>query len=254
MNEYFYKIFLPYTLLAFVGIFFVINSPSLLWWTLAFWIFIGPIGSGIGFHRLFAHRQFTTYRFIELFLALIGTISAYGPLLFWVASHQSHHKYTDTLKDPTTPLRGFWHSTLTWNLKKECEKEITLKSYTCLQIMKDTNLMWITKHFFIINFVFLAILIFINPYIALGGYVLSTFIERMRIGFFVNFLLHKNVPGSYRVIETNDNSRNLTIIYPLTAGFSLHNAHHAKPMKFKEKNRWYEIDLEYWLTKIIKKP
>ncbi len=253
MNEYFYKIFLPFAILSFIGVFCVIYSPALLWWTLAFWILIGPIGSGIGFHRLFAHRQFSTYRPVELGLAFLGTISTYGPLLFWVSSHQSHHKYTDTLKDPTTPLRGFWHSTITWNLKKECEKEITLKSYPCLEIMRDKKLMWITKNFFVINYTFLAVLTLINPCVALGGYVLSTFIERVRIGLFVNYLLHKNVLGSYRVEETNDSSRNLVILYPLTAGFSLHNAHHAKPMQLKERRRWFEIDLEYWLIKVIRK-
>lgn len=253
MNSYFYKIFLPYTALAMLGVVFAVLNPVLLFWTLGFWIIIGPLGSGIGFHRLFAHRQFKTYRCIELFLAFAGTISTYGPLLFWVSSHQSHHKYADTELDPTSPTRGFWHSVLTWNLKKKCENEITLKSYPCLQIMRDKILMWFSKNFFSINYAFLAILLLINPQIALAGYVLSTFIERIRIGFFVNYLLHSNVPGSYRVIETKDNSRNFTLLYPLTAGFSLHNAHHAKPMRIEEKHKWYEIDLEYWLTRIIKK-
>jgi len=253
MNSYFYRIFLPHTLLTIPAIYLAYVSPVLLYWTLLFWVMLGPIGLGIGFHRLFSHRQFNTYRPVELILAFLGTIAAYGPILFWVSSHQAHHKFTDTDKDPTTPNRGFWHSALTWNLKTQCEKEIVLKSYPCTILMRDPKLMWLTKHFFIINYLFLALLIIVNYKIALVGYVLATTIERLRVGLFVNYLMHRPVIGSYRVAETSDSSRNLFWLYPLTAGFSLHNKHHAYPKDIKEKTKWFEIDIEYWLCKLIQK-
>jgi stearoyl-CoA desaturase (delta-9 desaturase) len=210
-------------------------------------------GSSIGLHRLFSHRQFETYRPIELLLAFVGTLTTYGPLLFWASSHQCHHKFTDTDKDPTSPSRGFWHSVLTWNLKKDCEKEIVLKSYPCIVIMRDTTLMWITKNFFLINYVFLILLIVIAGYeIAIGGYVLATLLERIRIGFFVNYLLHTSVIGSYKVSDSS-NSINLVWLYPLTSGFSLHDKHHETPKNLSEKTRWFEIDLEYYICKLITK-
>ena len=253
-NQYFYKLFVPYTVLGIAGIAIVIMDPTVLWWTLGFWILISIFGSSIGLHRLFAHRQFETYRAVELLLAFIGTITTYGPLLFWVSSHQCHHKFTDTDKDPTSPSRGFWHSVLTWNLKKSCEKEIVLKSYPCVVIMRDTSLMWFTKHFFAINYVFLIVLFAVAGYkIAIGGFVLATMIERMRIGLFVNYLLHTPIPGSYKVSDTNNNSTNLVWLYPFTAGFSLHDKHHADPKELSEKTRWFEIDLEYYICKLITK-
>ena len=253
MNSYFYKMLLPHSVLALVGVWLAIDSPVLLYWTLLFWFFLGPIGLGIGFHRLFSHRQYSTYRPIELLLAFLGTIAAYGPLLFWVGSHQCHHKYTDTDKDPTSPSRGFWHCTMTWNLKKECENELFLKSYPSISVMRDTTLMWITRNFFVINYVFLFLLLVINYKIAIVGYVLATSIERFRIGFFVNYLMHKNVIGSYKVSDKVDNSVNLVWLYPVTAGFSLHNEHHTNPAKLSEKTKWFEIDLEYYLCKLISK-
>lgn len=251
MNEYFYKIFLPHTLLSILGLWFLINDSTLLYWTILFWLLIGPIGLGIGFHRLFSHRQFETHRIVELFFAFVGTIAAYGPLLFWVSSHQCHHKYTDTEKDPTSPSRGFWHSVLTWNLKKQCEKEIYLKAYPALVILRDSALMWFSKNFFKINYVFLILLCIVNYKIAIAGYVLATTIERLRIGFFVNYLLHKNVPGSYKVKDSKNDSVNVFWLYPLTAGFSLHSQHHHDPKKLSEKTRWFEIDLEYYLCKFL---
>lgn len=254
MNEYFYKIFVPYTVLGILGIAIVITEPTILWWTLVYWTLIGWLGSNIGLHRLFSHRQFETYRPVELILALLGTLSTYGPLLFWVSSHQCHHKFTDTDKDPTSPGRGFWHSAITWNLKTQCEKEIVIKSYPCTVIMRDNTLMWITKHCFAINYVFLILLFLIAGYkIAIGGYVLATMIERIRIGIFVNYLLHVSVPGSYKVLDSSDHSINLLWLYPLTAGFSLHNKHHSTPKILSEKTRWFEIDLDYYLCKILTK-
>jgi fatty-acid desaturase len=98
------------------------------------------------------------------------------------------------------------------------------------------------------------VLLIINIKIALGGYILATFIERIRIGFFINYLLHSNFIGTYKVKETTNNSKNLVWLYPLTAGFSLHNQHHAEPTKLKEKSRWWEVDIEYWMCKLVTKP
>jgi fatty-acid desaturase len=253
MNSYFYKIFIPYLILSMLGIYYVINDIILLWSTLTFWILIGPIGLGIGFHRLFSHRQFETYRPVELFLAIMGTISTYGPLLFWVSSHQAHHKNTDTDLDPTSPTRGFWHCVLTWNLKKQCEKEIILKSFPSIKVLRDPILMWLSRNFFLINYVFLAILCLINYQIAIAGYVVATSIEKVRIGFFVNYLMHKKIIGSYKNSDSTDNSINLPWIYPLTMGFSFHNQHHFKPMVLNEKTRWFEINIEYYLCRLISK-
>jgi stearoyl-CoA desaturase (delta-9 desaturase) len=253
MNSYFYKIFLPHTMLSVSGVWLLTQDPSLLFWTLLFWIFIGPIGLGIGFHRLFSHRQFETYRPVELLLAFLGTIGAYGPLLFWVSSHQCHHRYTDTEKDPTSPCRGFWHSVITWNLKKQCEKEIYLKSYPSIIIMRDATLMWMTRNFFLINYAFLTLLFLLDFKIAIAGYVLATTVERLRIGFFVNYLLHKNIPFSYQAKDSTNNSINIFWLYPFTAGFSLHSQHHTKPMSLSEKTQWFEVDLEYFLCKFISK-
>lgn len=252
MNSFFYKLYLPYLFLSLVGIVLAFFDPYLLLWTLLFWVLLGPIGLGLGFHRLFSHRQFITYRPIEFILAFLGTISAFGPLLFWVSSHQAHHKYTDTDKDPTAPRRGFWHSAMTWNLKKECENEISLKSKGPISVLKDPALMFFSNNFYVINYTFLAILLLLNFKIALVGYVLGTLIEKIRIGLFVNYLLHSNLPGTYKVTDKSDNSKNF-ILYPLTMGFSLHNAHHSHPMSLSEKRKWFEINLEYYICKAITK-
>jgi fatty-acid desaturase len=119
--------------------------------------------------------------------------------------------------------------------------------------MRDKTLMWFTKNFFIINYAFLIVLMAIDYEIAIAGYVLATSFERIRIGFFVNYLLHTNVIGSYKVSDKSDNSINIIWLYPITAGFSLHNEHHTNPGKLSEKTKWFEFDLEHYLCKLISK-
>jgi fatty-acid desaturase len=251
MNAYFYWIFIPFTVFGLEGAAIAVSTPSILWWTLLFWVLIGPLGSSIGFHRLFAHRQFETYKPVEYALALLGTLSTYGPLAFWCASHQAHHAYTDTPKDPTTPRRGFWHAALTWNLKKACLKEIKLMPHHKV-LLRDPVLSFLSKKFFDVNYAFLIAMMLINPRIALGGWALAALIERVRTGLFVNWLLHVWTPLSYRNHNDDNTSHNL-LLYPLTAGFSFHNDHHHNPRELREGKRWFEMNLEAWVVNLIRK-
>lgn len=251
MNAYFYKLFLPFTILGILGAVIAYNDPFVLWWTFLIWVFIGPIGSSIGFHRLFAHRQFETYKPVEYGLALLGTLSTYGPLTFWCASHQAHHSYTDTTKDPTTPLRGFWHSALTWNLKKACLKEVKIMSHH-KPLYKDRMLSFINDRFFWINYSMLALMVALSWKVAFGGWMLAALIERIRIGFFVNYLLHVPTIFSYRNHEDENLSQNL-LLFPLTAGFSFHNDHHHNPREAHEGKRWFELNIEERVVNLIRK-
>ena len=73
MNWYFYKIWLPLHLLIIVtfgGILF--DYVHINWWlAIPAWVLVGPIGIGVGFHRLFSHRQFKTWRPVEIILAIL---------------------------------------------------------------------------------------------------------------------------------------------------------------------------------------
>lgn len=245
MNSFFYKIFLPFVILGFIGAAVAYYNPSVLWWTLGFWVLIGFVGQGISFHRLFSHRQFETYRPIELFLAFAGTLTAYGPLLYWVGSHSRHHKHLDTEKDPTQASRGFWFSAVTWNLTTPALTKRDLMEYPCKRILKDTTLMWISNHFEAICWGFFLVLLAIDWQVALGGYALATLIERIRIGVVINWLLHQSwIPGSYQN-HTGGSSVNNQLLLPITIGFSLHNNHHNNHRLLNESEHWYEIDFEY---------
>lgn len=90
---------------------------------------LGMIGITVGFHRHFAHRAFEAPRWIQAALAICGSMACQGPLIYWVANHRTHHRFTDVEGDPHSPyvhggkplsrLRGLWHAHLGWTYSHE---------------------------------------------------------------------------------------------------------------------------------------
>src|SRR6185295_6796348 len=52
-------------------------------------------GIEAGFHRYFSHRAFRTGRAMTCVLAVLGSMAAQGPVLFWASTHRRHHAFTD---------------------------------------------------------------------------------------------------------------------------------------------------------------
>ncbi len=57
-----------------------------------------------GYHRYFAHKSFSTGRAMQFVFAFGGLTAAQKGPLWWAAHHRTHHRYTDTERDPHTPL------------------------------------------------------------------------------------------------------------------------------------------------------
>lgn len=254
MNPYFYNVFLPHILLL-----------SLTTWSIAtglvsvdlavilgIWVLLGPIGMGTGFHRLFSHRQFVTYKFIEYSLAVLGTIASYVPLGYFVASHHYHHKYADTDKDVTSPQRGFWHSFLWWKLKKDCLKAVDVRSYPFKQFLKDPVLKSISKNYLYIIYGYIIIVTLTFGWWGLVNmYILPVFIEHIRLNLVGSISHLENVPFSYKNHNLDDCSVNNYIFGPLSLGFAWHNNHHADQRKVYLKENWWEFDFEGLVAKLI---
>ena len=150
MNDYFYKVWIPLQILTAAALVAICAGyVTVNWWCVAIsWFLIGPIGVGVGYHKLFSHRQFETWKPIEYTLALLGTLSAYAPVLFWASQHQYHHTTSDTEADPSSPsIHGFWESFLWWRLRESIVRKINLRNYCIRIILRDKILMFLSKHF-----------------------------------------------------------------------------------------------------------
>ena len=55
------------------------------------WLVIG-MGVTVGYHRYFTHQAFETGSSVRMILAILGSMSAQGPLVAWVSTHRRHHQ------------------------------------------------------------------------------------------------------------------------------------------------------------------
>lgn len=256
MNWYFYRIWIPLqilTMLVFIGVFMDVISIN--WWMVACSFFlIGPVGIGVGYHRLFSHRSFETWRPIEIALAILGTLAAYAPLLFWSAIHQQHHLVSDSKEDPSSPTQfGFWESFLFYRMRESSLRKVHIKNYCVRRILTDRILLNISKHFSKIVWGLAIVLGFINLEWLASLFVLPVFIEHLRSNV-ISSLSHMNIPLSYRNHDTIDDSQNNILLGYLSFGFAWHNNHHHEAKSPSLHQRWWELDIEGIIAGLLEKP
>ncbi|NBS92378.1 MAG: hypothetical protein EBT27_01295 [Betaproteobacteria bacterium] len=254
MNLYFYRVFIPIqilTLLSFVLIFYGYIKID---WIAIFlvWFLIGPIGMGVGFHKLLIHRQFVTYKPIEYLLALLGTLSAYASIAFSIGNHLFHHKYADTDKDPSTPKKGFWESFLLWRMRNEALKNINVFNYCFREFLKDPVLKFLSAKFELIIWSYIIFLSLFGLDAVVNFFIIPSFIEHMRLNA-VSAFSHINIPFSYKNFETKDSGYNNYIFGILSMGFGWHNNHHYDEMAISNKIKWWEIDVEGFIARCLSK-
>ena len=255
MNEYFYKVWVPLqiiTVIAFLAIGFSLVQLN---WVLILisWFLIGPVGMGVGFHRLFAHRQFQTWPWVEKVLAVLGTFAAYSPLLFFAAQHQYHHKTSDSAEDPSSPVEyGFWESFLTWRMRKGVMKAVHTRNKPVRTILRDRFLLKISKNFAYILYGLVVILLLVGPFWLVNLFIVPVFLEHLRINV-ISSLSHMDLPFNYRLYDTMDKSQNNIVIGLISCGFGWHNSHHARPRKMLSQEKWWEIDLEGYIAWMLDK-
>ena len=76
----------------------------------------GTIGIDIGLHRLLTHRSFSSPRWLERAVVLLGTCCVMESPPYWVAVHRRHHQFADEQEDPHSPCESFLWAHLGWYL------------------------------------------------------------------------------------------------------------------------------------------
>jgi len=236
----------------------------LLWQDAVGWVDLGVmatlyvltgLGITVGYHRLLTHRAFQTSRPIQYTFAILGSMSVQGPVLHWVADHRKHHAHTDEDGDPHSPhlagrgiigaIKGLWHAHVGWlfSLKDRAEPERYARDW-----LEDRGMRVIDKLFFF----WLALGIAIPFAIGFGvrGSVVGALQCALWGGLVRIFVLH-HVTFSInsvchffgrRSFATQDESRNVFWLAPLSFGESWHNNHHAFPTSARHGLGRWQLD------------
>lgn len=215
------------------------------------WFVSGSLGIGVGYHRLLTHRGFKTPRWFERFLSICGSFAIQSGPLTWVTTHRIHHAFTETDKDPHSPLHGTYWSHMGWIFRGTAQNHsFAVKKRYSPDLVKDPFQVWFDKNYWMTS-VAAGIILF-----AIGGFsmVLWAIFFRVVIGWHSTWLVNSatHLWGKRR-FETRDTSRNNGLIAAITWGEGWHNNHHAHPRSARHGLAWYEFDINWVVIRIFEK-
>jgi stearoyl-CoA desaturase (delta-9 desaturase) len=257
-------IFLPLTLII-LGTLYLIDY-QLGWLEVLLFVsgyYISNITVGVGLHRLWSHDTYKTNKYVELILAVFAAGTLQGPALSWASNHFKHHTFTDTEKDPHTPLKyenrikGFFWSHMGWMLAGNGSYK-SIDRITMVKLGRNKILRWQLKHYWLLAIAMNTVIPAMVGYI-FGGTVLAAYAGFLFIGlgralqqqvtFFVNSLCHFVGQQPY----TKGTSGDVWWLAILLLGENWHNFHHAFPSDYRNGAKWYQTDVHKWIIYLMSK-
>ena len=255
LKEYDIPILLSLTLLPLLSI---ILTPIYIYYNGIVWqepimLFIGWFlaGTGItvGYHRLFSHRAFKTYPFVEWIYMFLGSMALQNTILNWCSDHRRHHKKLDTKDDPYSIKKGFFHAHIGWVVKKGNQ---IIENVSDLE--KKSAIKFQNKYYWPMSISFSFILpillgmIYDRPLGGLiwGGILRITFVHHFT--FFINSFCH--LVGK-RTYDINTSARDSWIMALFTFGEGYHNFHHKFQWDYRNGIRWYNFDPSKWIINFL---
>jgi stearoyl-CoA desaturase (delta-9 desaturase) len=212
------------------------------------------IGITVGYHRHFTHRAFDAPSAVRVGLAVLGSMAAQGPLLFWVASHRVHHQFSDRAEDPHSPVASsLWHAHVGWMLD---ESTPDLGRYA-LDLLRDRLAMRMHASYAIWMAVGVAL-----PAVACGivdhsaasaalgalwGGLVRIFLAH-HVTWSVNSICHR---WGARPNATRDQSRNNWLVALFAFGEGWHNNHHALPTSARHGFGTWQPDASWWTIRAL---
>jgi stearoyl-CoA desaturase (delta-9 desaturase) len=216
---------------------------------------------GAFYHRYFSHKTFKTNRIWQFVFALLGATAIQRGPLWWAAHHRQHHAVSDTPMDEHSPVQhGFWWSHIGWFLSR---KNFLCNNERIRDWLRFPELVLLDRFDAVVSVIFAMSLYALGS--TLNYFFPSLHTSGLQIliwGFFIStvLVLHVTVTinsfshqfGSRR-FDNKDNSRNNWFLALLTFGEGWHNNHHRYPVSARQGFYWWEIDITYYLLKIIEK-
>ena len=247
-----YKIFAGMLIGQLSLLYFIVSASAWMWIPTIFFYFL-MMGLGVSLlnHRMLAHRSVAMEnKLLKYFLLFWSTVMLQGSTLAWVGMHREHHGFSDTEKDPHSPVFGFWKSYFLSMFHTPNFRFVK-------DIMRDTDIQLFHKNYWEINFLY-GILLYsvfgING--LLIGYLVPAALTWHGVSI-VNSISHypSNYPWilGYRNFDTAEYSKNIPLAGYLTWGEAWHNNHHGNAANPSFKSKWWEWDLIGQIGQLINK-
>ncbi|KAJ7319070.1 delta 9-fatty acid desaturase protein [Mycena olivaceomarginata] len=238
-------------LIAICGLVLVPLERKTVIFACAYYLF-SMIGITAGYHRLWSHRSYNACLPLQIFLMLGGISSVQGSCYFWARGHRSHHRWTDTEKDPYDSSRGLVWTHVGWILFKSKLRSGPVDSS---DLRNDPFVQWTHHHYFPLAAFFGYALPALIPALwndPWGGFCFSAAM-RLTIAhhctFAINSIAHYLGTTPY---DDRLSPRDHFLSAILTMGEGYHNFHHQFPMDYRNAYLWYQYDPTKWFIAACK--
>lgn len=202
-------------------------------------------------HRCISHKAFAFKddRVLVMYMALFTTCVQKGAL-WWAYIHRTHHRHSDTKRDPHNSREGFVWSHGAWFQSGEYD----VTDYSKIRDLTEIKGAMVVEKYYLVGPILLgATYFFVGWFNHSGGFTNSfhSALYMLSIGFFgstvalsngvssINSLAHKI--GRQKYTDTGDDSRNSWILALLTLGEGFHNNHHHDQNKAWSGEGWQRI-------------
>ncbi|EDW99078.1 acyl-CoA Delta-9 desaturase [Drosophila yakuba] len=178
-------------ILGVYGIYVLLTSAS--WATILFTAMLtllGTLGVTVGVHRLWAHRTFTAFKPLKVFLMFCQTTAGQGSIYSVVQAHRLHHAKFQQDEDPYYSKHSFMYAQVRGGLLKYSpQQEELLKDVDMSDLESDPVVMF-QKRFYVLLYIFLNVLLSVNTPFQYFGDSLAT---SMFVGFWLRSLIVINL-------------------------------------------------------------
>jgi stearoyl-CoA desaturase (delta-9 desaturase) len=213
------------------------------------------LGVTMGYHRLLTHRSFRTPRLIEYLLAILGSLANQGGPLQWIAIHRVHHQHSDDDGDPHSPHDGGWWAHIWWWMPYIPSLDDPRRYLRYVADLANDPVHRFLDRFHIFLPLTLACLLYGAGEwwggVGLSWVVYGIFVRTTLLYHATSLVNSASHIWGYRSHNTRDGSTNLWWVALITLGEGWHNNHHAFPNSAKHGLRWWEVDVTYWLIRLM---
>ncbi|KAL5727915.1 hypothetical protein ACHQM5_001057 [Ranunculus cassubicifolius] len=208
----------------------------------------GVFGVTLSYHRNLAHRSFKLPKYLEYLFAYFALHAYQGDPIFWVSTHRYHHKVTDTIRDPHSPIERFFFAHMGWifDFNKMVQKGV---NYNNVRDLTKQPYYRFRQKTMVLQAYIVAILLYM-----LGGFPYLVWVMGVKTvwGYHVTFLVNSAChTWGDRAWSTKDLSRNNWWLSLFTFGESWHNNHHAFDYSARHGLEWWQVDLTWYVIKAL---
>lgn len=252
----------------------IILAFSLLWYSRKYTIswkecyitistfYILTITVGVAIHRLWAHAAFKMNKILEFLFMLLASATLQGSVIGWASDHERHHSFTDTERDPHTPLKfknkvlGFLWSHIGWMMLSG-KKEITKN--TISRLGKNKILVWQFKYYWQLAVSMNTIVPSLIGYLLFDDTIQGILAGLIFMGvgralqqqvtFLINSITHFVGEKDY----SNGSAGDIWWLFIILFGENWHNFHHTFANDYRNGHKWYHFDVHKWIIFLLSK-